>query len=576
MQSQNHDVDICVIGGGISGLCAAVAAARHGARVLLMHDRPVLGGNASSEVRMWIGGCWGPHLRETGIIEEIHLDNMRRNPTHNYSQWDALLYEKAFYQPGLTTILNCSCLAVTKDGARIAAVKGWQAPNETWHTVNARIFIDCTGDALPAELAGAEIRRGREARGEFGEAFGPEAADELTMGNSVLIQARELPHPVPFIAPAWAHTYPTCADLPNRGHVIGTQNFWWLELGGDQDAIHDGDAIRDELLRVAFGVWDHIKNRCTAQDASHWDLEWIGFLPGKRESRRIIGDHILSQPEVAEGRPFEDIVAYGGWSMDDHTPYGFRDPGQPTHHHRAAQPYGIPFRCLYSRDIPNLLMAGRNISASHAAFSSTRVMATCAVMGQAVGTAAALGIAHELDPRQVGEQVITDLQAMLMEDDCYLPGLTRTIAPLSISAALTASTGDPDPFRDGIDRVIGDDEHAWHATPGAWAAYGFAGPTDLHEARLVFDSNQDRPTTSNMPSHYPLDQPANTPPPELVRAYRLEAEIAPGQWQTVHTATDNHQRLVRVQLNIRATAVRLMIDATWGAEDVRVFAWEVG
>jgi hypothetical protein len=223
------------------------------------------------------------------------------------------------------------------------------------------------------------------------------------MGMSCLIQMRETDRPQPFIPPAWANKYLTDADLPHRGHEILKTNFWWIELGGEHDSIHDTELLRDELLKVAFGVWDHIKNR-GGHGAENWVLEWVGFLPGKRESRRYVGDHILTHNDIrAEGK-FDDLVAYGGWTMDDHHPGGIRYAGPPTIFHPAPSPYGIPYRSLYSRNVENLFFAGRNISATHAAMSSTRVMATCAIMGQAVGTAAAIATRDGLTPRGVYEQ----------------------------------------------------------------------------------------------------------------------------------------------------------------------------
>ncbi|MDF1514671.1 MAG: FAD-dependent oxidoreductase, partial [Anaerolineae bacterium] len=257
MRHLHHSVDFCVIGGGLAGMSAAISAARHGARVLLMQDRPVLGGNASSEVRMWVCGAHGENNRETGLIEEIALENRYRNPLRNYSLWDSVLYEKVRLEPNITLLLNCSCNDAVMDGNRIVSVKGWQTTTETWHTVEANLFADCSGDSILVPLTGAEYRVGREARAEFDEDIEPERADRRTMGMSCLIQARETDQPQPFIPPLWAYVYESCDDLPHRGHDLLKTNFWWIELGGEQDSIHDTEAIRDELLKVAFGVWDH-------------------------------------------------------------------------------------------------------------------------------------------------------------------------------------------------------------------------------------------------------------------------------------------------------------------------------
>ena len=318
-----HKVDLCVVGGGLAGMCAAIAAARRGARVALMHDRPVLGGNASSEIRMWICGAGGADNAETGIIEEILLDNFYRNPLQGFSIWDSILYEKVRFEPNITLLLNCSCLDAAMAGERVRSATGWQLTTQTWHTVEAGLFADCSGDSVLAPLTGAEFRMGREARREFGESIEPEESDGRTMGMSCLIQARETDRPQRFIPPAWAHPYRTDDDLPRRDHGVCDGNFWWLELGGEQDCIHDTEAVRDELLKAAFGVWDHIKNHGD-HGAENWALDWVGFLPGKRESRRCLGDHLLTQNDVRAGARFDDVVAYGGWPMDDHHPGGLR------------------------------------------------------------------------------------------------------------------------------------------------------------------------------------------------------------------------------------------------------------
>jgi hypothetical protein len=574
MRHEIHTVDFCVVGGGLAGMSAAIAAARHGDKVALMQDRPVLGGNASSEVRMWVCGAHGKNNRETGLVEEIQLENRHRNPLSNYSIWDSVLYEKARFEPNLTLLLNCSCNDIEMVGKRIRAVKGWQLTTETWHRVEAELFADCSGDSILAPLSGAEFRVGREARSEFNEDIEPPVADLRTMGMSCLIQARETDRPQPFTPPSWAHKFLSDKDLPNRGHDLSRYgNFWWIELGGENDSIHDTERLRDELLKVAFGIWDHIKNH-GEHGADHWTLEWVGFLPGKRESRRYLGDHVLTQNDVrAEGR-FEDLVAYGGWSMDDHHPAGFRHPGQPTVFHPAPSPFGIPFRSLYSRNIENLFCAGRNISATHAAMSATRVMATCATIGQAVGTAAAIAVRNGLAPRGVSEHKSSQLKHLLMEDDCYLPWNRREIPEISRTALLKASEGDPEPLRNGIDRPVGADDNGWRCSPGGWVEYSFDGTRQVRQARLVFDSDLNR-ERCEMRCSYPLRQDAIGVPGTMVKSFRLEAEDSNGNWTTVFHERSNYQRLRRIPLEVRATAIRLTPESTWGAETAHVFAFDV-
>jgi len=244
----------------MAGICAAIAAARHGIKVVLLQDRPILGGNASSEIRMWICGAHGPNNRETGILEEIQMENLYRNAIPNYSIWDSILYEKIRFEKNIKLLLNCSCTVAKMKENKIESIKGWQLTTETWHTIEARYFADCSGDSILSPLSGAEFHLGREAASEFNEDIEPEKSDKKTMGMSCLFQIRETDKPQTFIPPVWAHKYTTDEDFPARDHDIKT-NYWWIELDGENDTIHDVEDLRDELLKVVFGVWNHMKNK---------------------------------------------------------------------------------------------------------------------------------------------------------------------------------------------------------------------------------------------------------------------------------------------------------------------------
>ncbi len=574
MEHAQHTFDVCVVGGGMAGLCAAIAAARHGARTALVHDRPVLGGNASSEIRMWICGAHGKHNKETGLLEEIQLENLARNPSLNYSLWDSVLWGAAKLQPNLTTFLNCTCLGATCDGTHITAIEAWELTSQTRHQISARLFIDCSGDSILAALTPAESRHGRESREEFNEDIEPLRADSKTMGNSLLIQWRRTDEPQPFTPPAWAYQFRRPEDLPHRAHGVKGDNFWWLEVGGLNDTIRDAEAIRDELMRIVYGVCDYLKNWAPNHaEAANWAIEWIGSLPGKRENRRFVGDHLMTQHDVRAGGKFPDLVAYGGWSMDDHHPAGLYYPGHPTIFHPAPSPFGIPFRSLYSRNLDNLLFAGRNISVTHAALSSTRVMATCALLGQAVGTAAALCVRHGCAPRALaGGARLHELQQTLLDDDAWLPGVLRESDPLARAARVTGPGDHVAALRDGLDRDREGEDHAWHGALGAAIEYRWDTPVSIGGARFTFDS--DLGNVKRMPCSYP--QPGNRclVPRSLVKSFRLEAQDAAGQWTVVHRTERNHQRLVRVPLQVHAQALRFVPETTWGSETARVFAFE--
>ncbi len=561
MRTLNYSTDLCVVGGGMSGLCCAIAAARHGARVVLVQDRPVLGGNASSEIRMWIGGCHGKDNREGGIVEEIFLENFYQNTGLKFPIWDSVLYEKAMAEENITLLLNSSCLDAVMDGDRIMSIKAWQSNAETFHIIEAKYFADCSGDSILAPLSGAKYMYGREAKSEFGETIPPDVADKKTMGMSCLMQIRETDHKTTFTPPSWANIYETDADLPFKEHFRDT-NFWWIELGGEWDCIHDTDRCRDELLKICYGVWDHMKNR-GEHDVDNWELEWIGFYPGKRESRRYVGKYIVTQNDVeAEGR-FPDIVAYAGWSMDDHFPAGFYyDKGYPTIFHPAPQPWGLPLRAMISDNIKNLVFAGRNISVTHAALSSSRVMATCAVLGQALGTAVAQAIVEDC-PVEVVD--IERLQQTLMDDDCYIPWHTREVPSITKNAECNV-----DIVRNGIDRG---ESNLWCGKEGDYIEYRFDRDTAITEVRLVFDNDMNR-DYHNMPCNYPLVQRKFKLPATLIKEYRLEGENENGEIFSLEVG-NNHQRLVRHIVDWRVKRLRFVPISTNGSPDFRLFSFEV-
>ena len=495
------------------------------------------------------------------------------------------MYEMAAYNDNITLLLNCSCTDCTMENGRIASVKGWQMTTQTWQVVKAKLFADCSGDSVLAPLTGARFRMGREAREEFGEDIAPEAADKKTMGMSCMIQAREENRPSTFIPPKWAHHY-TKEDLPYRvPDMSGVgENFWYLELGGEFDSIGDTEWLRDELLRVAYGIWDFVKNDPEQKEKNkYWKLDWMGILPGKRESRRYIGDYIMTQNDVrAEGR-FEDLVAYGGWSMDDHHPGGFRAPERPTIFHPAPSPYGIPYRSMYSADVENLMFAGRNISVTHTAMSSTRVMATCATIGQAVGTAAAIAVRENTTPRGVYERHLHELKQTLMEDDSYLPFNRRDIPALTKNARLECAAPDAENLRNGLDRPIGEDDNGATVALNDAISYVFDQPQAVSHVRIIFDSDLNRTTlpecearrNRNMLHNRPLNWPDGYVPKTVTKSFRIEGVRADGTVDVLIDEHENHQRLYARDVSGEYTAVRLIPTETWGAEKCHLFSFDV-
>ncbi|MFI4911885.1 MAG: FAD-dependent oxidoreductase [Sedimentisphaeraceae bacterium JB056] len=571
MRNLKHRFDFCVVGGGLAGVCAAVAAARRGVRVALIQDRPVLGGNSSSEVRMWVCGAHGENNRETGIIEEILLENRYRNPYSNYSIWDTILYEKVILESNIELFLNTTCNDIVMKDNLIIAIKAWQMTTETWHFVEAEYFADCSGDSILAPLSGAEYRFGREARHEFDEDIAPEIADKKTMGLSCLMQAREREYKCEFIPPTWAYKYETDQQL-NRDHALDRkQNFWWIEIGGEGHAIEDTEKCRDELLKICYGVWDHIKNSGD-HGADNWELEWVGFLPGKRESRRYVGDYIITQNDVRSEGKFDDVVAFGGWPMDDHHPAGFNYEGYPTIFHEAPSPFGIPYRSLYSRNIKNLFFAGRNISATHTALSSTRVMATCALLGQAVGNAASVAKKYSCMPSDITGSHIRELQQSLLDDDCFLPGIVREQTVLTLEASLSVSNGVAESLRNGIDRPVAGNDNCWKASAGDYALYEFEASRNINNVRLVFDSDLGRGL--DMKFLKPKNFEQLSVPQTLPKAFTIEVSDG-DSWQCAYKENNNHQRHVTLNLNVQAKAIRFTLLETHGASEINMFSFEL-
>ncbi|MBE6569288.1 MAG: FAD-dependent oxidoreductase [Ruminococcaceae bacterium] len=586
-----HNVDFCVVGGGLAGMCAAIAAARGGSKVALMQDRPVLGGNASSEIRMWVCGCGDGDCKETGIIEEITLASFYRNPDKIYAIWDGLLFEKVKMEPNITLLLNCSACQCEMDGSRIVSVTGWQTTTQRWQKVNASRFADCSGDSVLAPLTGASFRVGREARDEFGEKTSQETADRQTMGMSCLIQMRKSERITKFIPPEWAvKMTPEVIKYRKPNMAESTENFWYLELGGNRDSIGDTEEVRDELLALAYGMVDYIKNSGEVDDGDHWCLDFLGFLPGKRESRRMMGPYIMTQGDVLSGGKFADVVAYGGWPLDDHHPDGFYHLGNPNVWGDTPKPYGIPYRCLYSANIDNLFFAGRNISMTHAAMSSSRVMATCALLGEAVGCAANIAREYNLTPQGVHDEQIRLLQERLMENGCFLPGMSRTVSDTAKTASLTAEGGENiENLRNGRDRnnhTYGDTENGADLVPGKAAEYTFAKPTELTNIHLAFDSDLHRKTLPGdwcerghtMRANVVPESPTMHVPKTLVKSYRIEAVTEQGENICIAEENLNLLQCVNHSVSGKFCSVQFIPLTTWNdepTEKIHIFSFDV-
>ena len=598
--------DVVVVGGGLSGMCAAIAAARHGAKTALVQGRHVFGGNASSEIRMHI--CGGsessakPDLEEGGILYEMMLENKSRNDYYNFSIWDMVLFRAVKKEPNLTAYLNTVMEDCEMEGDQIHRILAYQHTTETVWTIDGKVFIDCTGNGTLGFLAGAEYRIGSEGKAEFNEEHAPDEPNNNRMGNTLLFKAVDRGHSVHFKRPEFAKIFSE-EQLKYRTHsaVHGAKakdgvdpaylritsfstssveyGYWWLELTGEkEDIIDEYEEIRDDLVSCIYGIWDHLKNGGD-HGAENYDLEWVGMYPGMRESRRLVGDYLLNENDVRANRQFEDAVAYGGWAMDIHAPKGLYDfDALPSMVVSFEGSYTIPYRSYYSKNVSNLMMAGRNISATKMAMGSTRVMGTCAIGGQAAGTAAALCIKYDCLPRDVHDHM-DELQQTLLKDDCYIPGIRNTdekdLARTAVVTASSAKVGfGPDQVVNGVSRGEGDARNIWvsdgMSEKGELLSLKLKEAAEVSQVRLTFDSNFNYAIKISMSAKRQGQQRIGVPI-ELVKDYTVELYLG-GEKVAEKTVRDNVQRANVVNLDkTLCDEVRVHVHATNGAEDARVY-----
>ena len=465
MRTIQDNFDVVVSGGGLAGVCAALQAARSGARTALLEEKPVLGGNSSSYAGVPPHGATAighnRYARETGICEELRMAYAELSPhADNRQFWDFTLREWCNREQNLSLFLNTKVLAVETSSAEkdrpktVAAVEAVQTTTETRFRFSGKVFVDATGDALVAAEAGAAVRLGREGREEFTESLAPEKPDPKTLGSTIYLIAFRRDYPVPFAPPRTAKKRLRCEDYPLRHHEISAilpgnslspddstfRVFWWMELGGERDIIRENEEIYEELQAELFGLWDHLKNHCaeeTRKALANYDLVWWSTIPLKRGSRRIEGDYMMTEDDVFNPKPFADRIGYGGFPIDLHPAEGIRSLEAPCLQTFLNDLYAVPFRSIYSRDLGNLLLAGRCLSASFVALGSLRLMFTLGSLGQAAGLAAALCAAKGVTPRELGASFIGELQQALLKADLTIPGL-RNLDPADLARSAQA------------------------------------------------------------------------------------------------------------------------------------------
>ncbi len=620
ISSQNPPVhkhyDVIVVGGGMSGVCAAIASARQGAKTALIQDRSVYGGNASSETRMHISGAschWGKkNAAETGILMELQLENKYLNDSYNYSIWDGVLWSKVKECPNLDSYMNTTMDRVISDGSKIQAIQCYQMTTESRFEMTAEIYIDATGHGTLGYFGGAEYKIGREGKEEFSEKAAPEKPDGKTMGNTIYFCARDTGSPVKFVKPSWAYSFDE-SFFAHRYHgdivvyhdaddviVLNEDDdyenytdklvekydvqsgYWWIELGGDwDDIIKSAEDIRYELYKTVYGVWDHIKNGGDHHGAENYELIWVGTFPGTRESRRLMGHYVLTESDILENRIHEDGVAYGGWPMDEHIAGGFAAKGEiPSMVRSFDGLYSIPYGCFCSKNISNLMMAGRNISASKLAMGSTRVMGTCAVGGEAAGIAAAMAVKAGCTPKEFGGKHIQALRQELLKNDCYILGLKneddKDLARRAKVSATSEKKGcEAVKVINGITRNEGETMNLWCSNgidqEGEILSLDLNKAAELSQIRITFDPNLSEERCISLSKAFIEKEPKGVDK-ELVKDYQItlkkEGAIV---WQ--HQVCGNYQRLNVIDLpeTVVTDQVLISVTATNGAEDARIF-----
>jgi hypothetical protein len=568
-----HPYDLIVVGGGVAGTLAAISAARGGCRVALLHNRPVLGGNASDEVGVRPASVadYNAYARELGLIEETVREAVGLGNNINQG-WQLSLKNLCNREENLEVFLNLQVTGVQMvSPSIIGSVQATSTDSGENFTFDSFLFADCTGDADLGVFAGADFSYGRDPRAMYEEPLAPVSADNYMLGCSLLYSLEQMPQPENFTAPPWAH-YFDLSNLPHRS-MPNPGPYWWIEHAGNFDIMVQSEEVRDELLKIVYGLWDFIKNRSSMVEQTRNFRLRVKPVMGKRESRRLLGDYIMTEGDIRRGTRFDDTVAFGGWPIDIHALNGIYDPGPPTLRLDKVTPYGIPFRSLYSRNISNLLFAGRNASVSHVALASTRIMGTCGTMGQAIGKAASLAVKYGVFPRRVRAEHMAEFQTLLRRDDVYLPDVTPGDADdIALSAKVSASSElsdntqylGPKNVTSGISRPAEKNINAWVSDPRQllpqWIQFDFAQAQAVNFVQIAYDTNLYIP------------RPDVQRDPLTVSSYEVQVRVG-GNWIVVTKIDGNYQRLRRHSFTkVTTDALRIMILQTNGSASARIFS----
>lgn len=582
-QVEDHGkFDLAIVGGGVPAVTAAVTAARHGLKVALVHDRPVLGGNGSDEGNVALEGGAHRGYHETGVIYEIKNVKYEENISWSEAFLKFVRQEKNISLFSDMLVDGCEC----SDG-RIYSVHATDTLDMSEHRFEADYFVDDTGDGWLGYYAGACYHIGREAEWEYGEEFAPASPDGNTMSGCNIgddpsfhdticsYGAEYAEEEITFTAPDWAMKLPQGAEMNRRPRRIVTGE-WWLENRNDYDDLWEQEYTRDALIRVSAGFFDWLKNSWPEREkVKNLKLKTLGTFNAKRETRRLIGDYVVSQNDFREKRTFEDAVFFSGWNIDVHHIKGiFSGMEGAFTCDEKIDVTPMPFRCLYSKNIHNLMMAGRCISTTHIGMGPTRVMLTGACMGQAVAMAAVLCKKYKEDPREIGRKHIDELQQCLLKEGDSIPGIkNHDPSDMALCAEVTADSweegGEPENAVNGINRRADGERYAWISKEKLPQCLTFAlkEETDVRQVRVTLDMPFER---------YTMGYQAMPEKDETLADFDVEV-CTDGQWRCVGEIRDNIQRLVIVDFpSVRASAVRINALRATGIEkaiipEVRIY-----
>lgn len=569
--------DFVVVGGGFTGVCTAIQASREGLKTALITNRGFIGGNSGCEVRCPVDGADGEHqfnfnARETGLIEEIRLENLRVNPEGNPYRWDMVLMDFIAAEKDLDLYLNtCIDRVETAEGqandkkeakpAHITKVSGIQVTTEKRYDFTASFFADNTGDGTISMLSGCGFAEGAEPEEAYGEKIAACCEKGDVLLGTLTYNAKDMGHPVDFVPPANAFDMEKsgCLDHREIPDAMFQRFVWFYETGAGLDQAKDSEEVAAKHRELLFSIWDHIKKHPEKYGAENYDFEYISPFVGKRESRRVDGLYRLKEQDVYYQQDFEDACGYGGWAIDLHDGKGFFGTGPENWWVYLRGIYPIPLRTAIAKDADNLFVVGRCFSVTHVALGSTRLNATLATVGQAVGIAAAICKERGITPLRFGGDEIKELHLRQWRADQTVIGYRNTdAADLALSAKASVSSEkrfvmeEPEKFFP-VDTVFGQSMPAkpgmksvsfcYRLRSGQKNCSDYEESRNVTEKRAAAEGREDRITENKKAaaganlrvSVFRSEKPQNYGPEILLKEFRLQLSPSGegGAWFTL-------------------------------------------